>query len=1149
MNAKLSTRICATALVALTPAAAWAQLLIQDSFTGASTTYNWQSFNGACLTAGNNTGTIPACVGLPYYTEALVGGATGTLPDAAGSGALRFTNGFPGGYAQNGAIVSNFTFPTSQGLHVTFTTATYRGDSGGAGNDGADGISFYLMDGAKPPGIGAWGGSLAYSCSNTNTPHDGLIGGYLGLGIDEFGNFLNGTNLMAGYAGTNVATGDNTALGYGYHPGRIGLRGAGSIAFSTLNALNSAYYPLTLSAANQQAAVQNTCSTGYLWNYSNASRPVQTATAVADYAPIPGAYKELTGVQIANESAMTRGAATPITYDLKITPAGLLSLAYSYNGGASQTVIAAQQITASNGTLPASFRFGFAGSTGGDTNIHEILCFKATPFAQSASSAGLNQQQAAQVQTSTQVYLAFYDPANWSGSLTSQNVLYNSSTQTVSINPVANWDASCVLSGVAAGQTCLATGVNGATTAEATTSRTIMTWSGSAGIPFEWANLTAAQKSMLDTGDSAPINANRLNYLRGDRTNEQNSLGVGAFRARVSVLGDIIDSSPTPVGPPTLPYPPTWSDFLISGPSLPENAGQSYPSFATLQATRLNVVYAGANDGLLHGFRSGSFTAGGTYVSTLNDGYEVLAYMPGAVLQSAASGTGGCANINATGSVVENIHGATSAIGPNAACVQPDLDYSNIQYGHNFYVDATPGTGDLFFNGLWHSWLVGGLGQGGAAIYALDITNPSTAFTEASAPSVVLGEWTSATLACVNVANCGANLGNTYGTPQIRRFHNGTWGVVFGNGFGSSTGDAGIYVMIVNAGSGARTFYYLSAGKAGTGDGIAYTSPADIDGDHIVDYVYAGDLLGNVWRFDLTSSNPAQWALSSTGQPLFTTPGGQPITTQVVPLVTTQTTSSPRVMIDFGTGQATPLNNSSPTTFASGTQALYGIWDWNMSSWNLISAQKFASLPVPQTVGLGTLASQTVLGTYTSAAGNQYRTISSNPVCWSGSTTCGSSSNNQFGWYLNLPSAGEQIIFNPTLQLGVFLVNSTVPPTSTPYQCLATTTTGWTFGISPSNGGTFATSTFGDTVTNFQTYNNQVVGAESTNGTGSTSVVLAGGHSFLVMQTSSPGSSSGTGGSGSSGSSSSGGMNSPGTALPFNGPSPNSTRVTWVEQR
>ena len=122
------------------------------------------------------------------------------------------------------------------------------------GADGADGISFFLQDGSQPPGLGAWGGSLAYSCSNSNTPHEGLQGGYIGLGIDEYGNFLNGTNLVAGYTGTNTATGDNTAYGYGYKPDRIGLRGAGNISWAALNGAygnnpnNSAlpYYPVSL---------------------------------------------------------------------------------------------------------------------------------------------------------------------------------------------------------------------------------------------------------------------------------------------------------------------------------------------------------------------------------------------------------------------------------------------------------------------------------------------------------------------------------------------------------------------------------------------------------------------------------------------------------------------------------------------------------------------------------------------------------------------------------------------------------------------------------------------------------------------------------------------------------------------------------------
>ena len=251
-----------------------AQTVKSEDFTNSSSTNNWYYFNGACLTAGSsspatNPGPIPGCMNIKstYYNESLVGGQNGvsgsteTLPDPVGSGALRLTNGSPGGYHQNGAIVSAFSFPTSEGIQITFKTVTYRGDSGGAGHDGADGISFYLMDASQPAGIGAWGGSLGYSCSNTNPPYNGLAGAYLGLGIDEYGNFLNGTSLMSGYTGSNSATGDNTALGYGYKPGRIGMRGAGSIAWNTLSAAygtnlgsSSPYYPASLATTCAKGA-------------------------------------------------------------------------------------------------------------------------------------------------------------------------------------------------------------------------------------------------------------------------------------------------------------------------------------------------------------------------------------------------------------------------------------------------------------------------------------------------------------------------------------------------------------------------------------------------------------------------------------------------------------------------------------------------------------------------------------------------------------------------------------------------------------------------------------------------------------------------------------------------------------------------------
>src|ERR1700681_4843977 len=244
-----------------------AQAALSEDFTVASTTGSWYFFNGACLTAGSATGVeptggtggrVPGCTTIKnsYYGENLVGGYNGAFPDPVGKGALRFTNGRPGGYSQNGGIVSTAPFPTGQGLSVTFKTITYLGDSGGAGGDGADGISFFLMDASQLDtstitgtanedgnGLGSWGGSLGYTCSNANPPYNGLIGAYLGLGIDEYGNFLNGTTNTLGEIGT-TASSDNTATGgYGYKPNRIGLRGAGNIAWSWLNANYPAFYP------------------------------------------------------------------------------------------------------------------------------------------------------------------------------------------------------------------------------------------------------------------------------------------------------------------------------------------------------------------------------------------------------------------------------------------------------------------------------------------------------------------------------------------------------------------------------------------------------------------------------------------------------------------------------------------------------------------------------------------------------------------------------------------------------------------------------------------------------------------------------------------------------------------------------------------
>ncbi len=1152
MSARTFHTIAFVALAALLGAVARAQAPVSENFTGATTTNDWYFFNGACLTAGTSTsttspGSVPACTTVlkDYYSQRtdgdqyLVGGADGYLgsssapasiatqkPDPVTQGALRFTNGYPYGHQENGAIISADTFPTGSGIHIQFETVTYHGDSGGGDSDGADGISFFLMDGSVPfttypDDFGAFGGSLGYTCtdetgnydSTTRSDgsvrgYDGIVGGYIGLGIDEYGNFLN--------------QGDNTASGDGYQPNRIGLRGAGSISWKWLTNTYPAQYPNSLSATQAAAAVHNTCQTGRLWDYSDASSPRETTTPVMDYQAIPNAYVVLpSSTKIANESASTRAKATPITYDLKITQDGLLSLSYSIDGGATQQVLTNQSITASNGSLPSSFRFGFAGSTGGSTNIHEILCFKAEPNSVSASSAGVNQKQSAQIQTGTYAYFAYYDPDNWTGRVTA-NALGTDSSGGLTIATTPAWDASCVLTG----GSCASTGATGLT-AESPSSRVVLTWNGTQGIPFEWSDLTTAQQNALDATDSTET-AYRLDYLRGDRTNEVDSSAtcpvvssLSCLRARDEVLGDVVDSSPTWVGAPSSAYSATWSDSLNPSATAAENAtgAQSYSQFVAAEETREHVVYVGANDGLLHGFRAGADTSGGTFDTTApNDGYEVLAYMPGAVISGATLTTGS----GTTESVVDTIHGIDPT---NSNAVTTDDDFSNTQYGHNFTVDATPGSGDLFYDGAWHTWLVGGLGAGGADIYALDVTSPAN-FSETNAASLVIGEWSAATISCTNVSDCGLDLGDTYGTPVIRRTHalNGSgeneWAVIWGNGFGSSSGDAGIFIMTIDPASGAKTIYYLSTGTAGTGNGIASVTPADLDGDHTTDYVYAGDLNGDVWRFDLTSSNPSSWGIqrcldaactTTTSAPLFKTSTGQPITSQLVLATGATPAGATTLMIAFGTGEKQPFSNVGSATYASGTQSLYGVWDWALLNWNSKSTPQYAALSAgstgiasPYTVSPSNLQEQT----FTVNTGNNDRDVAANAVvCWQGTSACSTGSNDQFGWYLNLPGTAsqgpEQIIYNPVLVDGAFVVNSTVPPNSTLLSCDTLTETGYTYALPVLNGGGFDNF--------FPLYNDASAAGVATDATGTPFSVLTGnGQYYLVYQTTQGGETSGT---------------------------------------
>ena len=901
-------------------------------------------------------------------------------------------------------------------------------------------------------------------------------------------------------------------------------------------------------------------------------------------------------ITLASNTATSRAAAKPITYKLTIsteTPPRL-TLKYSYNGGAYQPVVTDYDFTTQQGLTPAqiptTFRFGFAGSTGGSTNIHEITCFQAVPATASASSAGVNQIQSGAVQTGSQVFFSYYNPLTYAGSLTANDVTVNS-TGIVSVLAQADWDASCVLTGVGSTTGLLSsctntpqlatassaqayTAAGGLVTALSSgrvmlTSNGTVTASSNGGVPFDssanlsttWPSSTYSEKTLFGSADAtSTVTDNRVNYLRGQRTNENATTGLNP---RTSVLGDIVNSSPIWVGPPIAALNSKWVDAINNAATMPEIASgaQTYAQFSSNLSTRTNVVYTGANDGLVHGFRAGGYTSTGSFDSTTllypgshatyvaaggcskgsncDDGLEVMAYMPAYITQT--------------------IHGTQ----PGSTAVTATNDYANIAYGHNYFVDAAPVSGDLFYNNAWHTWLVGGLGAGGKAIYALDVTDPtgvqvSTAavsFKESNAANIVLGEFSAANLSCAATgssatATCAPFLGNTVGSPQLRRFHNGQWGIVYGNGLDTPTGYAGVFLSLVSGvtANGLPTFthYYLSipAGYQIVGNGIANVTAADLDGDHVVDYIYAVDIRGNLWRWDVTSSSPTNWKLSTANQtsPYFSTPtttstlltgtstpsGSTAITvtgtipygiftgtavsgtgiaagtrvtavngttltlsaatTAVIAANASLTFTSPQwvvgkptvvssgtssgggfIFVVFGTGRASTFTAASSTYYASGAQAVYGIWDWDLSAWNAFKSTPYLALPSGATAAPTLPIAYTTLNTQTiTNLGNSgLRSVTANDNCLLGQTLC-TSGNTELGWYTPLPGyttqsdgtvTPEQVIFSGTLVEGGYIINTLIPASNSPLNCTQSSNTGYTMALSPQTGGQVASNT------------------------------------------------------------------------------------------
>lgn len=478
-------------------------------------------------------------------------------------------------------------------------------------------------------------------------------------------------------------------------------------------------------------------------------------------------------------------------------------------------------------------------------------------------------------------------------------------------------------------------------------------------------------------------NASAVAYLLGDTSGEVRREG-GKLRDRTTVLGDIINSTPI-ISSPT-------DDF---GYRRLGTLGASYVEYLDAKRKdRRYMVYAGANDGMLHGF-DGGMGADGKQDSS--GGKEVFGYIPSTAL-------GHMGNL----------------LVPYDATAEKDVSFE-----HRYYVDGPVVVGDVH-DKSWKTALVGTAGAGGRSVFALDVSDPtkfgaSNRMWELNDFNTGLGE---------DVLN---NLGHVLGKPVIVPVKGDgdavSFKAIFGNGVESKSGKAALFVVDMVAGTKPKVKVYvaqetgdkLPAGRNGLTN-IVVVDRWSGDGqkqrgrDGFADTVYGADQKGAIWKFDLTGTE-------SPTVPLFTTNTSVDTDKQTYrqPIMGGLTaTAGPAggVMLLFGTGSFTYEEDGVDKS----VQGLYGVNDTS----GKVVADK------------GTLTSAN-LRPITVGAGTDGRTI-----------TMGKVPAQNAGWTVILP-AGERFVANPTVSSGVVFMPTYVPKPGESAGCTVDGSN-WLFGLNTNSG-------------------------------------------------------------------------------------------------
>ncbi|MFT3961168.1 pilus assembly protein [Propionivibrio sp.] len=602
------------------------------------------------------------------------------------------------------------------------------------------------------------------------------------------------------------------------------------------------------------------------------------------------------------------------------------------------------------------------------------------------SSSSAIATNSTRLDTGTFIYQARFKAADWSGQVLAYPLDENGAVGTLA------WDAGLSAKFPSASD------------------RRIYTFNRAAspkGVNFQWNNLSDKQKAALDNANAGEASSLVLDYLRGDQSQElkdTNSDGVfdsGVYRPRpTSLMGDVINSDPVFLG---------GQNFYYDGVSAIAG-NESYGSFfnsklvATSGQVKNPLIVVNSNDGMMHAIDA-------------QNGNEIFTYLPSWLICQDETGATGCSS------------GTDSS---------PLRNLMNYGMSHRYLLDGSVVVGDAYIDkgsgAAWRTIVVGAAAAGGKGIFALDLTKSfvGTGSTSASsnvsatqgtyaalsAAEAVMWEFTDKDYLAGTDQNGDADLGYTFGQPVIARMANGDWAAVFGNGYESATGKAVLYIVKLSDGTLIKKID-VHDGSTSSPNGLS--SPAAIfdQGTGALSSIFAGDLKGNLWKFDVSNANTDNWKVDNgtvaSPKPLFTafddTGKRQPITSGL------EIGSHPSggYFIYFGTGKYFEKDDDSTTS----QQSLYAIWD------KIESNDEIPGTSVDTAAEKDSVLQKHSILAATTASGEEYKiTDDVGAITWSGTGA-------KRGWYMNLTtSTGERVVTYPILRNKRVIFTSMIPSSS-----------------------------------------------------------------------------------------------------------------------